>query len=301
MAMKERLAELASLIDRFSSGDGMHNTAIPGLQCIRASTIGMGLPDVYTACLCLIVQGRKQVLLEDEVYPYEPSQYLAASVDLPIVGHVTQASKATPYLGLKLDIDSHMLSELIAQMSTPPAGSDSTRAIFVGRLEDTLADAVLRLVRLLDTPADIPMLAPLLLREVHYRMLQSQHGATFAQLAIPGSHLQKVAKVIQQIRAAVAQPIRVEELAAQASMSPSSFHHHFKQVTAMSPLQYQKRLRLTQARQMMLSENTDAATTAYRVGYESASQFSREYSRMFGAPPIRDIQTLRGALPLSNQ
>ncbi len=293
MITDERLAELAHLIDRYSKGDGIHDTAIAGLQCIRASMEGMGVPDVYVPCLCVVVQGRKQVLLEEEIYRYEPSQYLAASVDLPIVGQVTEASSERPYLCIKVDIDSRMLSELIAQAGNPSAGTTSERGIFVGKLEDGLAEAVLRLARLLDTPADIRMLAPLFMREVHYRMLQSEHGATFAQLAIPGSNMQKMANVIQHMRSAVAQPIRIDELAARASMSPSSFHHHFKQVTAMSPLQYQKRLRLTQARQIMLAENTDAATTAYRVGYESASQFSREYSRMFGAPPIRDVQTLR--------
>jgi AraC-like DNA-binding protein len=275
---------------------GMHDTAIPGLQSIRASTVGMGVPDVFVACLCVIVQGRKQVLLEDEIYRYEPSQYLAASVDLPIVGQITEASPERPYLCIKVDIDSRMLSELISQTGNPPAGNVSARGVFVGKLDAGLADAVLRLVRLLETPADIRALAPMYLREVHYRMLQSEHGATFAQLAIPGSNMQKVANVIQRLRSAIAEPIRIEDLAAHASMSPSSLHHHFKQVTAMSPLQYQKRLRLTQARQIMLVESTDAATTAYRVGYESASQFNREYSRMFGAPPIRDIQTLRAGI-----
>lgn len=296
MTANERLAELARLIDRYSNGDGMHDTAIPGLQCIKASAVGTGVPDVFVACLCVIVQGRKQVLLEDEIYRYEPSQYLAASVDLPIVGQVTEASAEQPYLCIKVDIDSRMLSELISQTGNPPAATASPRGVFVGKLEAGLADAVLRLARLLDTPADIRTLAPIYLREVHYRMLQSEHGATFAQLAIPGSNVQKVANVIQRLRSAIAEPIRIEDLAAHASMSPSSLHHHFKQVTAMSPLQYQKRLRLTQARQIMLAESTDAATTAYRVGYESASQFSREYSRMFGAPPIRDVQALRAEL-----
>ncbi|MES2606176.1 MAG: AraC family transcriptional regulator [Pseudomonadota bacterium] len=296
MVANARLAELAQLIDRYSSSDGMHDTAIAGLQCIRASQVGMGVPDVFVPCLCVIVQGRKQVMLEEEIYGYEPSQYLAASVDLPIVGQVTEASAERPYLCIKVDIDSRMLSELIAQTGNPPAGNDSARGVFVGKLEDGLADAVLRLARLLDTPADIHTLAPLYLREVHYRLLQSEHGATFTQLAIPDSNMRKVANVIQRLRSAVAEPICIDELAAHASMSSSSLHHHFKQVTAMSPLQYQKRLRLTQARQIMLAESTDAATTAYRVGYESASQFSREYSRMFGAPPIRDIQTLRAGL-----
>lgn len=294
MKTDERLSKLADLIDRYSNSDGIHDTAIPGLQCIKASATGMGVPDVYCACICVVVQGTKQVLLEDEIYRYEPSQYLAASVDLPIVGQVTRAAKEEPYLCLKIDIDSRMLSDLIAQSGHPADVTRETgRGLFVGKLPDALLDAVLRLTTLLDTPEDIRMLAPIVLREVHYRILQTEHGATFAQLAIPGSNMHKVAAVIQRMKSDIAQPIRIEELAASASMSQSSFHHHFKQVTAMSPLQYQKRLRLTQARHIMLAENTDAATTAYRVGYESASQFSREYSRMFGAPPVRDIQDLR--------
>lgn len=295
MSDTDRLSELAGLIDRYSRGDGIHDTPIAGLQCVKASISGMRVPDVYVPCLCVVVQGSKQVLLEEEIHHYSPSQYLAVSVDLPIVGQVTLASHQRPYLCVKVDIDSRMLSDLIAQTgSARAAESETSRGLFVGRLGDALADAVLRLVRLLDTPADIHMLAPAILREIHYRLLQSEHGAAIAQMAIPGSNMQKVAGVIQRMRSDLAQPIRIDELAAMASMSPSSFHHHFRQVTAMSPLQYQKRLRLTQARQIMLAENADAASTAYRVGYESASQFSREYSRMFGAPPIRDIQALRG-------
>lgn len=297
MTNLDSLAELAGLIDRYSSGDGIHDTAIAGLQSIKASAVGSRVPDVYTACLCVVVQGTKQVFLEEEIYHYEPSQYLAASVDLPIVGQVTKATPTQPYLCVKVDVDARLLSDLIEQVGAPAAsGSETPRGLFVGGLDDGLADAVLRLMRLLDTPKDIPILAPMMLREVHYRMLQCEHGATFAQLAIPGSNMQRVAGVIQRMRADPSQSIRIEELAAQARMSPSSLHHHFKQVTAMSPLQYHKRLRLTQARQIMLAENTDAATTAYRVGYESASQFSREYSRMFGAPPVRDVQALRGGL-----
>lgn len=297
MANREYLSELEGLIDRYSNGDGIHDTAIAGLQCIRASAAGMRVPDVYVPCLCVVVQGSKQVLLEEEIYHYRPSQYLAVSVDLPIVSQITQASSTQPYLCIKVDIDARMLSELIAQTGHPsPTASKTARGLFVGKLDDKLAEAVLRLARLLDTPADIRMLAPLLLREVHYRILQSEHSATFAQLAIPGSNMQKMARVIERMKADLAQPLRIAELAALARMSASSFHHHFRQVTAMSPLQYQKRLRLTQARQIMLAENIDAATTAYRVGYESASQFSREYSRMFGAPPMRDVQGLRSAM-----
>jgi transcriptional regulator GlxA family with amidase domain len=167
------------------------------------------------------------------------------------------------------------------------------RGLFVGNMDAATLDAVLRLARLLDAPADIAALAPLIVREIHYRMLSGVHGQAIVQMAINGSNMQKIAEVIRVMKANLALPLRVENLAERAHMSPSSFHHHFKAITAMSPLQYHKHLRLTEARQIMLAEHADAASTAYRVGYESASQFSREYARMFGAPPLRDIEALR--------
>jgi len=295
MSIATHLSELTALIDRYCNADGIQDTAIASVQVIRASSTDLRVPDVYVPCLCVVVQGSKQVMLGEEVLRYAPSQYLAASVDLPIVGQVITATAEHPYLCVKVDIDSHLLSDLIADGALSRAvASEAMRGLFVGKLDDALADAVLRLVRLLDSPADIRILAPTILREIHYRLLQSEHGTTIAQMAITDSHMQRVATAIRCMRADIARPVRIDELAAQASMSPSSFHHHFRSVTAMSPLQYLKCLRLTQARYIMLTEHCDAASTAYRVGYESASQFSREYSRMFGAPPIRDVRVLRG-------
>jgi len=299
MTITTQLSELAALIDRYCSGEGIHDTAITSLQVIKSSSTNMRVPEVYAPSLCIIVQGSKQVMLGEEVLQYSPSQYLAASVDLPIVGQVITASKAQPYLCVKVDIDSHLLTELVADGVLAGAAAETThgettRGLFVGALDMALGDAVLRLVRLLESPSDIRILAPTFLREIHYRMLQSQHGATIAQMAMPDSYMHRVATAIRAMRADLARPIRVNELAEQVSMSASSFHHHFRLVTAMSPLQYLKCLRLTQARKIMLTERCDAATTAYRVGYESPSQFSREYSRMFGAPPMRDVQALRG-------
>jgi AraC-like DNA-binding protein len=189
------------------------------------------------------------------------------------------------------------MSELIAQSGIDTHSGDKTsRGLFVGKLDEGMIDAVLRLARLLDTPKDIPILAPMLVRELHYRLLSGAHGAAIAQIAVAGSSTHRIAQAIRRMKSDLTLPIRVEALAATVNMSPSSFHQHFKAVTAMSPLQYLKRLRLTEARQIMLSEAADAASTAYRVGYESASQFSREYARMFGAPPIRDVSGLRSTV-----
>jgi AraC-like DNA-binding protein len=287
-------AELGSLIAKYSNGDGMHATAIGGLHCIRLSAKQMQLPSVYHPCICVIVQGAKQVLLEEEVYRYEPPQFLAVSVDLPLVGQVVEATAARPYLCLAIDLDARQIADLVAQSADPKwSRGETSRGLFVGDMDAALQDSVLRLARLLDTPRDIPVLAPLALREFHYRLLNSPYGAAIAQMAIAGSNTHKIGQIIRRIKTQLAAPIRVEELASMANMSPSSFHQHFKAVTAMSPVQYQKRLRLTEARHILLAGAADATSAAYRVGYQSVSQFSREYSRMFGAPPIRDVENLR--------
>lgn len=285
--------ELSGIVARFSNGDGIHATAITGVNCIRFSKPNARLPSVYNPCLCVIVQGQKRVWLEDEIYDYRPSDYLVVSVDLPVIGEVTQGSNDTPYLCLQIELDQHQLAELLVQFGT--ANDDRTtteRGIFVGTMDSTLDDAVLRLARLLDAPEDIPLLAPMIKREVFYRLLNGQYGKAITQLARTGSHMQRIAVAIDHLKSNFAKSVKVEELANQIGMSVSSFHAHFKTVTAMSPLQYQKRFRLLEARQIMLVEMQDAATTAYRVGYESPSHFSRDYARMFGNPPGRDINRL---------
>ena len=274
--------ELGSLIAKNCSGDGMHASAIAGLHCIQLSAKQMQLPSVYHPCVCVIVQGTKQVLLEDEIYRYSPPQFLAVSVDLPLVGQVVEASAAKPYLCAAIDIDARQIADLISQSADPKwSRAETSRGLFVGNTDDALMDCVLRLARLLETPRDIPVLAPLLLREFHYRLLGGAHGPSIAQMAIAGSNTHKIGQILRRIKTKISEPIRVEELASLANMSPSSFHQHFKAVTAMSPVQYQKRLRLTEARHILLAGNAlagnaDAVSAAYRVGYESMSQFSRD-------------------------
>lgn len=290
----DRRREIAALVDKYSSGEGIHATAVEGVFCIRLSEPNLRLPSVYQPSICVIVQGAKQVLLEEEIYRYAPPQFLAVSVDLPLLGQVIEASTAQPYLCLQIEIDPRQIGELMAQSNDAPHSRGETgRGLFVGTLDGATQEAVLRIARLLETPRDIPVLAPMMLREFHYRLLSGDHGPAIAQMAIAGSNTHKIGHIIRRIKTHLAAAIRVEELAAMANMSPSSFHQHFKAVTAMSPLQYQKRLRLTEARHILLSENVDAASTAYRVGYQSVSQFSREYARMFGAPPVRDVESIR--------
>ncbi|MEM9482066.1 MAG: AraC family transcriptional regulator [Cyanobacteria bacterium P01_F01_bin.116] len=296
-------AELAVRAARHTdgNGNGVHPTEIAQLRFVRndASTMTCS---VYEPILAIIVQGKKEILIGEETYGYGVAQYLVASVELPVRGFIVDATPAKPYLGFLLKLSPHQLCDIVAQVQ-PKTGTkprsipkDSLyRGLFVGDVDLPLIDCALRLTQLLDTPQDIPFLAPMIIREIYYRLLTGVQGETIRQIATSGSNMQRIAGVIELLKTGFAQSLRVEELAEQANMSASSFHRHFKSVTSMSPLQYQKQLRLLEARRLMLAEDADATHAAYRVGYESPSQFSREYSRMFGAPPIQDIQRLRSA------
>ncbi|NJM89656.1 MAG: AraC family transcriptional regulator [Hydrococcus sp. RU_2_2] len=297
-AVADRCQELATLVMRHteSKGNGIHSTAIEQLDLTRSDTVSTALHNVYQPILALVVQGQKQALLGEEKYQYGAAQYLIVSVDLPLSGFVVEATPDKPYLGMKLNLDLMQLCDLVAQMShSLNKKENSLRGISVSNADTGLIECAFRLVKLLDTPQHIPMLAPLITRELYYRLLVGEQGEAVRQIATSGSSMQRIARAINLIKAEFTQPIQIEDLARRVNMSTSSFHQHFKQVTSMSPLQYQKHLRLLEARRLMLAENADAAYAAYQVGYESPSQFSREYSRMFGAPPIRDIERLRTA------
>jgi AraC-like DNA-binding protein len=289
--------ELADLLTRHTDakGCGFHQTNIDQLQFGRETSIGTTLHGVSEPMLAIVVQGKKGALLGEETYLYGAAQYLVVSVDLPISGFITEATPEKPYLGFKLNLDPNELCDIITNQTklNTSRKENSVRGFFVSNANTSLLDCALRLTKLLDTPEDIPMLAPMIIREIYYRLLMGEQGESVRQIATSGSHMQRIAEVIQLIKADFTQPMRVEELAGQANMSPSSFHHHFKKVTSMSPLQYQKQLKLLEARRLMLTENSNAANAAYQVGYESPSQFNREYSRMFGAPPIKDVERLR--------
>lgn len=289
--------ELAALVARHtdSKKDGIHATLIDALGFIRESGAFTNMPGCTEPILAIIVQGQKEVLLGEETYRYGVAQYLVVSVDLPMSGFAIDATPNQPYLGFKLDLDPVQLCDIIAQANLDIEKKDSVKGWFISDAAPALIDCALRLTRLLDTPKDIPFLAPMMIREIYYRLLVGEQSEAVRQIATSGSTMQRIAEVIQHIKADFTKPLRIEELAEQANMSASSLHRHFKQVTSMSPLQYQKQLRLLRARHLMLTENVDATTTAYQVGYESPSQFSREYSRLFGAPPMRDIERLRTA------
>ena len=282
--------ELVRSLDRLTRGrEGSVESAVPDLSLSRLMHPGGPKHVVQTPALALIAQGSKRLLVGDEVYEYDPGHYLVSSVDLPVIAKVTAASASEPYLGLRLNLDVSEISELIGNDELPvTAHPDVYRAVFVQRLGPSMLDAVVRLLRLLDTPQDIPVLAPLIKREILYRLLTNGQGARLRQIALQNSHEHRIAKAIRLLQRNFAQPLRVAAIARSAHMSASSLHHHFKAVTAMSPLQYQKHLRLQEARRLLFTGDTGVARAAQRVGYESASQFSRDYGRLFGASPLRD-------------
>ncbi|WP_337100852.1 AraC family transcriptional regulator [Paenibacillus sp. YIM B09110] len=289
--------ELAHLIDRYTPSAGTHVTAISSLKLIRSCGESEPIYSVYDPSLCMVAQGSKLVMLGKESYHYNPATYLVASVNLPIAGQIIQATPQRPYLSLQLNFSTDQIMDIIKEPNWESGHKEgSRRGLLVSKTSRPLLDAVLRLVRLLDTPLDIPVLAPLTIREILYRILQDEQGASVRQFAVKGSHAGRIAKVISCINRDFAKPLRIDELAVVASMSPSSLHFHFKEVTAMSPMQYQKQVRLQEARRLLLSDIPEAANAGFQVGYESPSQFSREYVRMFGMPPLSDIKRLRDSL-----
>ncbi|WP_341476952.1 AraC family transcriptional regulator [Sphingomonas oleivorans] len=265
---------------------------VPRLSLIRASQPTEPRATVYEPALCIVAQGRKRAMLGATIFDYDPAKYLVVSVDLPIVGQVVEASEAEPFLCFRLELDVPALAALLLEMPRD-AGSGDSAGLAVNAITPDLLDPVIRLMRLLERPADIPILAPLAEREILYRLLLCEQGALLRQIALADSRLSQINRAIGWIKRNYAAPFRIETVAREANMSPSSLHHHFKAVTAMSPLQYQKQVRLQEARRLILAERADAATAGFAVGYESPSQFSREYRRLFGAPPVRDAARLR--------
>ncbi|MFD0829010.1 AraC family transcriptional regulator N-terminal domain-containing protein [Neobacillus sp. M.A.Huq-85] len=286
--------ELAKIIEIHTGQDGTQMTAIPSLFFSRYSNETGPNYGVHKPSLCIVVQGMKEVLLSQERFRYGPADYLVASVNLPITGQVTEATSEVPYLALKLEFTPSEILEVLREfLMRIEKKENAKRGMYVSKIELFLLDAVTRLARLLDTPKDIKVLAPLIRKEIIYRVLQGEHGGMLKQIAIEGSSTNQISDVIQHIMNNYEKSFKIEELAEIANMSVSSLHRHFKEVTAMSPIQFQKQLRLQEARSLLLSESDDAADVAFQVGYESPSQFSREYSRMFGLPPKEDVKRLR--------
>jgi AraC-like DNA-binding protein len=285
--------KLGLAIARQTGADGAYDTAVPALRLSRFSAPSDLVALVYEPSLCVVARGAKEVLLADQTYRLDPAQSLLVSVDLPVAARVVEASPGRPYLAVRLAFDLAVVGELLADGTAAPPLGPPARAIAVTPAEPPLLDALSRLVALLDSPQDVGALAPLVLREITYRVLTGPQGARLRQIAASGAPAQRIARAVRWLKDHFADPLRIESLARRVGMSPSAFHLHFKGVTALSPLQYQKRLRLQEARRLMLGAGLDAASAAFRVGYESSSQFSREYRRLFGAPPRRDVAALQ--------
>ncbi|BCL78895.1 AraC family transcriptional regulator [Ktedonobacteria bacterium brp13] len=286
--------ELVERIGRVVPEDGVEEP-LPGLHLARASAPTEPLHGVSTPSLCVIAQGSKMVLFGESRYRYDPWHYLLATIELPSIGQVLEASKVQPYLSLRLELPPTVVSSVLLEAGyTSPRKQADARAIAVSLLDKNVLDAAVRLLRLLDAPSEAPVLLPLVTREIVYRLLMGEQGDRLRHLAIMGGYTSDIARAVARIRQNFDQPLHIEDLARELGMSVSGLHHHFKEVTAMSPLQFQKRLRLQEARRLMLNENLDAASVAYRVGYQDASYFNREYRSLFGVPPIRDVQRLRG-------
>ena len=285
---------LARELGRIAQNDGICPTAIPQLTLYRCSMRTQPMHCMYALGLAIIAQGGKQVSLADQVLSYGPGQSLLTTLDLPVVAQITQADLARPFLSMLLTLETRALVQLAAEMELPPLPREAPpRAISLNPVDAPLLDAVIRLVRLLDEPALIPRIAPLVQQEIMVRLLSGAHGPYLRHLLAAGSPSHQVARAIAWLRQNFSSDVLMDDLAARAHMSPSTFRQHFRDLTGMSPLQYQKQLRLQEARQLMLNHALDASNTAARVGYESVSQFNREYSRLFGAPPQRDIRRMR--------
>jgi AraC-like DNA-binding protein len=285
---------LVRAIDRFAQTDGDYDTTIPALTLHRRASPTQPLHCIYNLGLGVVAQGDKQVLIGEQSIDYGPGQSMLTTIDLPVVSHVTRASFREPFLGLMLTLDVRSILQMASEMDAPRSRrDDAQRSISFEALDATLLDALTRLVNLLDEPALVPRLAPLIQQEITVRLLTGPHGPQLRHLVMAGSPGQQIAKVVAWLKQNFAQPLQGDDLAQRAHMSPSTFRQHFRALTGVSPLQYQKQLRLQEARQLMLNENLDAGNAGGRVGYESPSQFSREYSRLFGAPPQRDVTRMR--------
>ena len=269
---------------------------LPGLTLHRSSIPSQPLHSVSYPSLCVIAQGSKELHLGERSYQYDPYHYLLVTAELPHVGHILEASPERPYLSLILTLDTTLVSSVMVEAGHVAPQSDSAvPAVDVSPLSASLLDAVLRLVRLLDTPEEAPVLAPLITREIVYRLLMGEQGGRLRHIAVVDGESHRIARALKRLHEEFDQTIRVESLAEDLGMSTSSFYHHFKAVTEMSPLQFQKQLRLQEARRLMLSEDLTASSAGYQVGYNDASHFSREYKSLFGAPPMRDVEQIREA------
>lgn len=291
--MQAQHEELVERIGRVVRADGIVQP-LAGLDLARASVPLQKIHSVIEPSFCVIAQGCKEVLLGDSRYRYDPAHYLLATLELPRISYILEASQEQPYLSLRLVLDPALVSSVMVEAADALSlDRGAARAMDVSPLDADLLDAVVRLVRLVDSPITAPILMPLITREIIYRLLLGKQGARLRHLTTQTSYTPHIARAVARLRQDFDQPLRIEEMAQELGMSISGFHHHFKAVTALSPLQFQKQLRLQEARRLMLGDGLDAAGAAYRVGYRDASHFNREYKSLFGEPPMRNVQRLR--------
>lgn len=288
-------AELVDLIGQVIPLDGTVEP-LPGLHLNRRSSLLEPMHGVSMPAFCVIAQGSKEVYLGEDCYRYDAGHYLLATVELPIVSQVTEASLEAPYLSFRLDLDAATVGSVMVEAGLPLLRSHaSAKAIDVGVIDASLLDAAVRLVRLIDSPAEARLLRPLVTREIIYRLLLGAQGDRLSHLTVHGGIPDRIAMAIDRLRSDFDKPLRIENIARDLGMSVSGFHAQFKAVTSMSPLQFQKHVRLQQARRLMIGEDLDAASAGLRVGYDDASYFNRDYKRLFGEPPLRDVRRLRAA------
>lgn len=286
-------AELSCAIQRFANNDGDFTTAIPALTLHRRHGLSEPMPCIYSLGIGVITQGHKQIMVGDKLYHYGPGQLMLSTFDLPVTAHVTRASRSEPLLGMMLTLDIRQIAQVAYEVETPFSSETTYEPISVHRLDPALFDALLRLVRLLSEPQMVNALAPLLQQEIIARLLVGPQGTQLRHIIADGTPRQRMAQALSWLRKNFKRALNLDDLAAHAHMTPATFRQHFREITGMSPLQFQKQMRLQEARQLMLNQAFDAGQASNHVGYESASQFSREYKRLFGAPPLRDIQRMR--------
>jgi AraC-like DNA-binding protein len=296
MDQEPKAKDLAAMVDELCPREGSHGTEIEGLFLTRYSTTAIPRTSLQQAVFCVVAQGSKSIFVNEKRLVYDPDHYLLVSLDLPLVGQLEHASLAKPFLGLSLVLNLEEIASLAREANLPAeVGSHPRPDLMVAAMDGELMDAVLRLTRLLNKPSQISILAPLLRKEIFYKLLLSEQGGLLRRMVANSGNIPRVAAGLAWIRKNLTRPIRMEDLAREMRMSPSGMYNSFRAVTSMSPLQYQKQLRLQEARRLMMAESLDAGTVSLRVGYVSSSQFSREYRRFFGAPPIQDIERLRVA------
>ncbi|WP_202740194.1 AraC family transcriptional regulator [Acinetobacter sp. 'aerobic (ED)'] len=284
---------LIQLIDQYTQQNKKFEMGIPGLTLYRGDAPTQPSSNILDASLCLIAQGKKQVILSEEIYTYDANHFLFTAIDLPVISQIIEAAVEQPYLALVLRLDPYVLAQLMLEAHIPfKQTNNSKKGMAVGQVSPELNDAFVRLLKLLDKPQDIAILSPLIIKEIFYRLLMSPQGERLKRIAATGTTGHRIVKAIEWLKINFAKSFNVDELASTMGMSASSFHQHFRDITSMSPLQYQKRIRLTEARRLLVTENRDISSVSLQVGYESLSQFSREYKRFFGTSPSVDYKKL---------